>query len=257
MGRARLPHADRAEQLSQCLKELGRLDEAYDVLMGPNEDAPYIAQSVLGPAHPKTIQMLDRMRQIGKAPKGGGQGASGLARHREQMAEHREAFALAVVRESSAFNLNEPSVGGDALAGLREDSVDATVEADEETSARRTLTNDRGRRLGLDVTRRTGSGSVLTPHVALREKAEAQRQSRLKEKMRKARRKMSAGAASVASPPAEERKEKLAWTARRNLRLTFWRSQWSALRMRFCQRNLALPVRVDAWLTTRPNSASA
>ena len=75
--------------------------------------------------------MLDRMRQIGKAPKGSGQGTSGLARHREQMAEHREAFALAVVRESSAFNLNEPSVGGDALAGLREDSVDVTVEADE------------------------------------------------------------------------------------------------------------------------------
>ena len=200
-------------ELSQCLKELGRLDEAYDVLMGPNEDAPYIAQSVLGPAHPKTIQMLDRMRQIGKAPKGSGQGASGLA-HREQMAEHREAFALAVVRESSAFNLNEPSVGGDALAGLREDSVDATVEADEETSARRTLTNDRGRRLGLDVTRRTGSGSVLTPHVALREKAEAQRQSRLKEKMRKARRKMSAGAALL-SPVRRPKsgKEKLAWTA--------------------------------------------
>ena len=154
------------------------------------------------------------MRQIGKAPKGSGQSASGLAKHREQMAEHREAFALAVVRESTAFNLNEPSVGGDALAGLREDSVDATVEADEETSARRTLTNDRGRRLGLDVTRRTGSGSVLTPHVALREKAEAQRQSRLKEKMRKARRKMSAGAALL-SPVRRPKsgKEKLAWTA--------------------------------------------
>jgi hypothetical protein len=55
---------------------------------------------------------------------------------------------------------------------------------------------------------------VLTPHVALREKAEAQRQSRLKEKMRKARRKMSAGAALL-SPVRRPKsgKERLAWTA--------------------------------------------